>query len=360
METEEAQILRAIRTQPNDDIPRLVYADWLEENGRAERAEFIRLQCEWASTAEDDPRRPHLKRRERQLLRKFKNLWLAEIPAVLRRFPFQRGFVQPTDLEATVKQFMDLAGVDSAPQWSVKLYIHPSDAIAKLSESEHLERLTGLSLYTIEADARELEDLLGSPRLRNLRSLNIKGHPFGLAHVRAVANSPALAGLRHLGVFCSTIHAAGAESLASSPHLRNLESLELNGCGIGDAGLDCLVASPALHRLRQLNLGQNRLDNTAASAIIGSRHLKGLMSLGLFGNHLGDAGARALALGRNLGQLTRLDLGLNRIGPTGARALADSPYLFGLRQLYLGGNRVGDDPIAVDALRTRFGGRLTV
>jgi uncharacterized protein (TIGR02996 family) len=360
METEEAQILRAIRAQPSDDTPRLVYADWLEENGRAERAEFIRLQCAWSSAADNDPRRPRFKRRERQLLQKFEKLWLAEIPSVLRRFPFQRGFVQPSDLELTAWQFLAIADVDVAPQWSVKLFIHPSDPVARLSESEHLERLTGLSLCAIEADDGVLEDLLGSPRLRNLRSLNIEGQPFGADHVRVVANSPALAGLRHLGVFCSNIHAAGAEAIAASPYLRNLESLNLNGCGIGDAGLDCLAASRGLDRLRELNLRQNRLDNAAASAIIGSRHLKGLTALGLFGNHLGDAGARALALGRNLERLARLDLGLNRIGPTGARALASSPFLFGLRQLYLRGNRVSDDPIAIDALRTRFGGRLTV
>ena len=29
-----------------DDTPRLVYADWLEDDGDADRAEFIRVQCE--------------------------------------------------------------------------------------------------------------------------------------------------------------------------------------------------------------------------------------------------------------------------------------------------------------------------
>jgi uncharacterized protein (TIGR02996 family) len=32
--------------KPPDDTPRLVYADWLEENGEPERAEFIRVQVE--------------------------------------------------------------------------------------------------------------------------------------------------------------------------------------------------------------------------------------------------------------------------------------------------------------------------
>lgn len=30
---------------PEDDTPRLIFADWLEENGQGERAEFIRVQC---------------------------------------------------------------------------------------------------------------------------------------------------------------------------------------------------------------------------------------------------------------------------------------------------------------------------
>lgn len=42
--TDGAAILRAILDDPADDLPRLAYADWCDENGRAERAEFVRLQ----------------------------------------------------------------------------------------------------------------------------------------------------------------------------------------------------------------------------------------------------------------------------------------------------------------------------
>lgn len=38
--------LREIVTQPHEDTPRLVYADWLDENGEPDRAEFIRVQIE--------------------------------------------------------------------------------------------------------------------------------------------------------------------------------------------------------------------------------------------------------------------------------------------------------------------------
>jgi uncharacterized protein (TIGR02996 family) len=38
--------MKAICESPDDDLPRLVFADWLEEHGEGERAEFIRVQCE--------------------------------------------------------------------------------------------------------------------------------------------------------------------------------------------------------------------------------------------------------------------------------------------------------------------------
>jgi uncharacterized protein (TIGR02996 family) len=41
--------LRAIYDAPDDDTPRLVYADFLQENGDEDRAELIRVQCELAA-----------------------------------------------------------------------------------------------------------------------------------------------------------------------------------------------------------------------------------------------------------------------------------------------------------------------
>jgi len=37
-------LLSAILASPHDDLPRLIYADWLDENSESERAEFIRTQ----------------------------------------------------------------------------------------------------------------------------------------------------------------------------------------------------------------------------------------------------------------------------------------------------------------------------
>jgi uncharacterized protein (TIGR02996 family) len=67
--TDGELLLRAILDQPKEETPRLVYADWLEENGQPERAEFIRVQVEiagWGTTPPADAE--EWVRRERELL----------------------------------------------------------------------------------------------------------------------------------------------------------------------------------------------------------------------------------------------------------------------------------------------------
>ena len=46
--TDHAAFIAAIKAAPDDDAPRLIFADWLDERGESERAEFIRVQCELA------------------------------------------------------------------------------------------------------------------------------------------------------------------------------------------------------------------------------------------------------------------------------------------------------------------------
>jgi len=48
MNNDEADLLRAVFATPDDDLPRLVYADWLTENGEPEYGDFIRVQVELA------------------------------------------------------------------------------------------------------------------------------------------------------------------------------------------------------------------------------------------------------------------------------------------------------------------------
>ena len=53
--SQHAAFLSAIRENPDDDTPRLAFADWLTENGEAERGEFIRVQVSRSRLPADDP-----------------------------------------------------------------------------------------------------------------------------------------------------------------------------------------------------------------------------------------------------------------------------------------------------------------
>jgi uncharacterized protein (TIGR02996 family) len=60
MKAEEDGILRDIHAHPRSDALRLLYADWLEDHGAPEHAEFIRLQCQqpYVAIRAGDPSHP--------------------------------------------------------------------------------------------------------------------------------------------------------------------------------------------------------------------------------------------------------------------------------------------------------------
>lgn len=81
---DERSFIEAILESPDDDGLRLIYADWLDENGQGERAEFIRCQIahEWYPGGPMEAFRAgrdqeELARRERELLDPFGFRWLA-------------------------------------------------------------------------------------------------------------------------------------------------------------------------------------------------------------------------------------------------------------------------------------------
>lgn len=65
---ERAALVRAVCESPGDDTPRLVFADWLDDHGESDRAEFVRAQVELANETRKTYR-PKLERRIKNLLR---------------------------------------------------------------------------------------------------------------------------------------------------------------------------------------------------------------------------------------------------------------------------------------------------
>ena len=67
--------IQEILADPENDEIRLVCADWYEEHGQAERAEFIRAQVELARPDTEDDRRRRLQQRARDLLAAHAEEW---------------------------------------------------------------------------------------------------------------------------------------------------------------------------------------------------------------------------------------------------------------------------------------------
>src|SRR5690348_11385636 len=88
--------LRDILAHPDDDAPRLIFADWLEEQGDANstaRAEFIRVQCALAGGQLPEQQRVELVRREQQILDEWDEEWVRPIRRFVRNWEFHRGFI---------------------------------------------------------------------------------------------------------------------------------------------------------------------------------------------------------------------------------------------------------------------------
>src|SRR5262245_14035787 len=82
----EKAFLAAIRANPDDEAPRLVYADWLEERGDA-RAEFIRLQAALSRLAPHSDEYAVCRVRRNELRRQLDSRWLKALAYVPRHRP---------------------------------------------------------------------------------------------------------------------------------------------------------------------------------------------------------------------------------------------------------------------------------
>jgi uncharacterized protein (TIGR02996 family) len=81
---DNAAFLQAILAAPADDVPRLVYADWLEDR-RDPRAEFLRLDCQLTELPPTDPAASRLRARLDELALALEPDWVA----LVRRQPVE-------------------------------------------------------------------------------------------------------------------------------------------------------------------------------------------------------------------------------------------------------------------------------
>jgi uncharacterized protein (TIGR02996 family) len=409
----EDAFLHEILAHPDDDAPRLIYADWLDEHNDP-RGEFIRIQCALAQLSDEDPHRWPLEQREQELLREHEAKWLPKDMGQAQCI-FRRGFVEEIELfaqdfltvaerlfEQTPLQHLCLRGPINGAEMRRSREGMGSREVLR---SPLLSFLRGLSL-AFPLGAENLRDLNESPYLANLtdlkviasglledvsidwaavlqrpglRSLTLCHNALTLEDLPTLANSTSLTGLRELNLNNNRLTHRAAALLAEGRLLPQLETLHLDSNLLGDAGALAIREWPALPRLSRLSLGHNQIFPAGVHALAGAPALRELISLDLFGNiscddgasdlasagwtrlhalnlrfnGVGDKGVRALAHSEQLTQLTRLNLIANRITGDGARALIESPYLRRLARVDLLRNDIAAEE--QQGLRDRFG-----
>jgi uncharacterized protein (TIGR02996 family) len=370
--TQADAFLKAIVEHPEDDTPRLVCADWLEEHGDPARAEFIRVQCEIARGQAGDPRLGALRTREGKLFNEHKTEWRKDVQTWARSsVRFARGFIDRVTVRASEFGRWGALLLRRAPIQELRIDRVTDDVLARAAEMPEMARLRRLELDVGDFTATGLRALAASPHLRCLAELKLFLHPVagevgeviaaaahldglhtlivcggqpGDAGAATLARCRAPANLTTLVIWNSAGGDAVAQALANSPCLASLAELGLLTGQIGPAGALALAGSARLRGLSRLHLGNNQtLGDAGAAALVENPHYRDLVELNLVGCELGPAGAGALAAAPHLGRLNLLYLSHNSIGDEGARALAASPHLANLTKLELKGAGIGEE-----------------
>jgi uncharacterized protein (TIGR02996 family) len=186
-----------IRQHPEDDARRLIFADWLMEQG-CTWGELIRLQVAADRLEDDDPRRLESDRHERELLRG-RHDWmrLPRLPGV--RWQYYRGlpgWVQVDSFNTLRKHSEALFAAAPVERVSFRTL----RAVRGLAAWPALARLTALDLVRVGLDAGGAAVLAASVYTFRLTRLNLWGNAVGSEGARALAASPNLSRLTRLDV----------------------------------------------------------------------------------------------------------------------------------------------------------------
>lgn len=300
------ELLRAICTNPREDSVRLVYADWLQENGDEAHAELIRVQCELARKPKP-VRHKMLVAREAELLKTPSFNLPGERPLQYERgfirercvlhltergnwldahpMPILRaGFLQPQEIVITLSATMDttivslldrvinvnlnIGGLSAKPRKAASALQHAvavrvtclecwegavaDGAWASLLKTKHLQEATTILFDKAwEVPLDRIAALALSDVLPHLNHIHLDGETWTTATGEAVDDD-------ELAAFVSRV---GAHEKAAQ-----LRSLQLNW-PIGPRTVDALLSAPHLkpaHLMLPLTKG---LKPTAKAAL---------------------------------------------------------------------------------------------
>jgi uncharacterized protein (TIGR02996 family) len=320
-DADEDGLLEAIVSNPEDDLPRMVYADWLEEQGETERAELIRFGPPATPT---QPEYTALVKRVTPAIPE-------EFAKSIHRMTFHLGLlaavVQMRGL--LTKAFQERGGPWLRSVRTFKLTIvGTTKNWGKVAVMPLLGHLRNLDVSGCGLGKEGLAALAPSPHFKGLYAINLSNNRLSRAEaIKPLVDANTLPRLVNLDLSGNWLNMEGVRYLLNWPQMAHLTALNLLGNWIHSGGVALIAESPALGNLTHLNLSHNYLHDQAIQAIVQSSALPKLTHLGMAGNNLSDAAAHALAGWPRLGQLKRLELQRNAISLDGVLAIARSPHL---------------------------------
>lgn len=389
-------LLAGCRAAPADDTPRLVLADWLDENADSAgippddvraRALLIRVQVELARPTFDTSRVVQLRAEQARLLSAHAANWLGDaglwlwqerqrnafgfaagvgtrsLPsfdplAINSAWRFDRGLLT---LELTPAELTDpgFAAWFASPlaAWveSAAVDISGADALERLAVSDAVRPYLGVRYAmgvipqptmrlvppppeaTTAADAQRLTRC---PNFAYIRSLTV--YPAAVeGKVLAALITADVSELRRLAIK-APLTDTDAAFLGVTP-LVNLSSLDVSGCGLTALGFRDIVRSPHLKQLVSLVAFRNRFGSDGLAALAASNLTGRLTVLELQNTDIGDRGIAAMTESALLERVVGpgLNLSMNPISDAGAKSLAECAHLSPFTELILRDCHIG-------------------
>jgi uncharacterized protein (TIGR02996 family) len=286
---EQAALLAAIAAHPEEDTPRLAYADWLDEHAgdtpdpaaARVRAEFIRVQCELKKyehlPSSQQQGYAGLYRRQNEILTHHRRDLLGRLGeeltevAMTRDVVFDRGFLKKLTLDSGLflKHASPITRFQPLPEVTV---VEPAWWRSRLFASPDVDVITSLQLSPDEPFPEDLVPatlpllLTESAGWQRLRDLSIEG---------------------------CWITDEGLGILSRARNLPALTDLNLSSNEISDQGVRLLVASPPWPRLRHLVLDYNPISDEGAFALADAPPTA-IRFLNVRGTAIGNAGRQRL------------------------------------------------------------------
>ena len=333
--TDGDALRRAVVADPDDDTPRLIYADWLDEHGDPDRAAFIRAQVEAARAEPFGPSARAAADQADRLLTRHRASWADHLGDRVLGCEFVRGFVGQVTVDA--RTFPDHAGFIAAAEPVQAVRVVRPLAMGHFDESG--EWVDG---------SASLRPVLVQPELWPISRLDLSGLSLSEDEYDALEESRSLVGVRDLSFRDAPVHPPRLARLLGGKALPNLCGLDLaGGSNLGPAVLAGLRAA-GHRRFARLDLTDVVFKKAEdVNHLLGCACLREVEELRF---------ARPTAVHRpDPGPLTGLDLGWalpwrrlrlldltgQYLGPGGVREVAGQPEAALLRWLSLADNDIG-------------------